>query len=81
MQNHLLAKEFIIATERNIFYKLTCACPEKNCEAPVASTKGHCINCANCPWMELNSLKSLIEALNHPKEHSLSVDENTRVEL
>ena len=29
--------------------------------------------------MELNSLKSLIEALNHPKEHSLSVDENTRV--
>lgn len=73
-------KEFIIATERNIFYKLTCACPEKNfIEAPVASTKGHCISCANCPWMELNSLKSLIEALNHPKEHSLSVDENTRV--
>ncbi len=69
------APEFIIATERNIFYKLSCACPDKKfIEAPVASTKGHCISCANCPWMELNTLQSLIDALNNIEEHSLDVD-------
>ena len=75
------AKEFIIGTERNIFYKLQLACPNKTfIEAPVASTKGHCISCANCPWMELNTLQSLIDALNKPEEHSLSVDENIRLQ-
>ena len=73
-------KKFIIATERNIFYKLSCACPDKKfIEAPVASTKGHCISCANCPWMELNSLESLIKALNNPSSHALDVDESVRV--
>lgn len=71
------ANEFIIATERNIFYKLSLACPDKKfIEAPVASTKGHCISCANCPWMELNTLKALIEALNNVDEHSVHVDKS-----
>lgn len=74
------AKEFIIATERNIFYKLSLACKDKKfIEAPVASTKGHCISCANCPWMELNTLEKLIAALNDPKSHELSVDEDIRL--
>lgn len=74
-------KEFVIATERNIFYKLSQACPEKTfIEAPVASTKGHCISCANCPWMELNTLHALIDALNNIDEHSLSVDPAIRNE-
>lgn len=73
--------KFIIATERNIFYKLSCACPEKQfIEAPVASTKGHCISCANCPWMELNTLERVIAALKDPKPHELSVDENIRIQ-
>ena len=45
----------------------------------MASTKGHCISCANCPWMELNTLEKLIAALNCPKSHELSVDENIRL--
>lgn len=73
-------KQFIIATERNIFYKLSTSCPEKEfIQAPVASNSGHCISCANCPWMELNSVKSLIEALKDPAPHSVHVDENIRV--
>lgn len=69
------AKSFIIATERNIFYKLQTSCPEKEfIQAPVVSTQGHCISCANCPWMELNTLQSLIDALNNIDKHSLSVD-------
>ena len=56
---------------------MSLACPDKKfIEAPVASTKGHCISCANCPWMELNTLKALIEALNNVDEHSVHVDKS-----
>lgn len=73
------ATEFIIATERNIFYKLTRVCPDKTfIEAPVASTKGHCISCANCPWMELNTVGRLIDALKNPHAHGIEVDEKLR---
>ncbi len=74
------SKEFIIGTEKHIFYKLQQACPDKKfIEAPVVSTKGHCISCANCPWMGLNTLESLINALNNIDSHSISVDENVRL--
>ncbi|MBQ9274381.1 MAG: quinolinate synthase NadA [Succinivibrio sp.] len=73
-------KEFIIATERNIFYKISQACPEvKLIEAPVASRSGYCISCANCPWMELNTLAGLIAALKEPEGHEVFVDEEVRV--
>ncbi|MGN0916072.1 MAG: quinolinate synthase [Succinivibrio sp.] len=73
-------KEFIIATERNIFYKLSSACPDKTfIEAPVGSREGFCISCANCPWMELNTLEKLIGALDDPLSHVINVDENLRL--
>lgn len=73
-------KEFIIGTEKHIFYKLMQACPEKKfIEAPVVSTSGHCISCANCPWMGMNTLESLIRALNEPESHSVHVDESVRL--
>ncbi len=72
---------FIIATERNIFYKIKQACPDKKLiEAPVASLNGHCISCANCPWMGLNSLAKLIKILKDPKGHEIFVDEDIRVD-
>ncbi len=74
------ATEFIIGTEKHIFYKLMQACPDKKfMEAPVVSNSGHCISCANCPWMGLNTLASLIEALKEPQSHSISVDESIRL--
>ena len=70
-------KKFIIATERNIFYKISQACPDKELiEAPVVSRAGHCISCANCPWMRLNSFERLIYALNHPHEQEITVPED-----
>lgn len=70
--------EFIIATERNIFYKISKACPNKTLiEAPVASLSGHCISCANCPWMGMNTLEALIHAIENPQEHEIYVDKST----
>lgn len=75
------ARKLIIATERNIFYKIKQACPDKILiEAPVASLSGHCISCANCPWMALNSLESLIDALENSAGHELFVPEDIRVQ-
>lgn len=73
------AKELIIATERNIFYKISQACPDKTLiQAPVASVDNHCISCANCPWMELNTLSSLIDCIENPKDHEIFVDDAIR---
>lgn len=75
------AKEFIIATEKNIFYKILKACPDKTLiEAPVLAKDGHCISCANCPWMELNTMQSLIDAILDSTGHEVFVDEDTRVD-
>ena len=71
------ASEFIIATERNIFYKIKQACPEKVLyQAPIASNQGQCISCANCPWMELNSLEKLIKAIENPLDFCINVAQN-----
>ena len=69
------AREFIIATERNIFYKIHQACPDKVLiPAPSAGEEGQCISCANCPWMELNSVARLIEAIERPQGHAIEVE-------
>lgn len=69
------AKEFIIATERNIFYKIYQACPDKKLiQAPTAGEEGQCISCANCPWMELNTVEKLINAIENPQGFEITVD-------
>ena len=64
--------EFIIATERNIFYKLQKACPDKT------FIDGYCLSCANCPWMELNTIQKLIDCLENPQKHQVLVDDTIR---
>jgi quinolinate synthase len=57
-------KRFIVATDQGIFYKLQQGLDHK--EFIIAPTAGHgatCRSCANCPWMAMNSLQSLAEAL------------------
>lgn len=52
---------FIIATERHIIHQMKKACPDKTfIEAPGAD--GSC-NCANCPYMDLNTMEKLYIAL------------------
>ncbi len=57
------ANEFIIATERHIIHQMEKAAPEKTFHATPGSD-GSC-NCADCPFMELNTLeKTYLAMLN-----------------
>ncbi|ASK78593.1 quinolinate synthase [Paraphotobacterium marinum] len=60
----LMQKQLIIATDKGIFYKMQKAVPEKELiEAPTAGNGATCRSCAHCPWMAMNTLKKLKEAL------------------
>ncbi|MDR0478175.1 MAG: quinolinate synthase NadA [Desulfobulbaceae bacterium] len=57
-------KEFIVATDAGIFHKMRQLAPDKILmEAPAVGIGGDCQSCAHCPWMEMNSLTNLLEAL------------------
>lgn len=58
---------FIVATDRGIFYKMQQLAPNKTfIEAPTAGEGATCKSCANCPWMAMNGLQALKEALINP---------------
>ncbi|MEC8080533.1 MAG: quinolinate synthase NadA [Pseudomonadota bacterium] len=70
---------FIVATDRGIFYKMKQASPEKRfVEAPTAGSGATCRSCAHCPWMALNSLELLRDALRDGTGE-IFVDEQVRV--
>ncbi len=59
---------FIVATDKGIFYKLRQAAPSKQFViAPTAGRGATCRSCASCPWMAMNSLELLAQALKHGK--------------
>ena len=56
--------EMIVATDIGIFHKLRQVAPDKSfIIAPTAGHDATCRSCANCPWMSMNSLKTLAESL------------------
>ncbi len=58
--------DFIVATDRGIFYKMQQAAPGKNfIAAPTGGSGATCRSCAHCPWMAMNELKNLAEVLEH----------------
>ena len=60
----LPAHEFIVATDKGIFHKMKAAAPGKIfIEAPTAGNSATCKSCAHCPWMAMNGLANLAEAL------------------
>ena len=60
----LPAQRFIVATDRGIFYKMQQAAPDKTLiEAPTAGRSATCRSCAHCPWMAMNGLRNLAQAL------------------
>ncbi|AWX00620.1 quinolinate synthase [Enterobacter hormaechei] len=69
-------KQLIVATDRGIFYKMQQAVPEKELlEAPTAGEGASCRSCAHCPWMAMNGLKAISEALeNGGAAHEIHVD-------
>jgi quinolinate synthase len=55
-------KQFIVATDQGIFYKMQQTVPDKELIiAPTAGEGATCRSCAHCPWMRMNELESLAE--------------------
>jgi quinolinate synthase len=53
-------QEFIVATDRGIFYKMQQQSPDKLfIEAPTGGKGATCRSCAHCPWMAMNDLANL----------------------
>lgn len=58
------APEFIVATDKGIFYKMQQAAPDKHLiDAPTAGVGATCRSCAECPWMAMNGLTKLRDVL------------------
>ena len=72
-------KQFIVATDNGIFYKMKQAAPGKEfIEAPTHGDGATCTSCAHCPWMAMNGLHNLLDVLKSGK-NEIFVDENVRV--
>jgi quinolinate synthase len=66
-------REFIVATDSGILHKMRQVAPGKVADvgAPSAGEGATCESCARCPWMGMNSLQSLAEALKSGKNEIL----------
>ncbi len=71
---------FIVATDRGIFYKMQQASPDKTfIEAPTGGNGATCRSCAHCPWMAMNGLEALYQALKGDGQgHEIFVDSALR---
>lgn len=57
-------KEFIVATDDGIFWKMQQQAPNKKLiSAPTAGEGATCESCAHCPWMAMNALQNLEQVL------------------
>jgi quinolinate synthase len=74
-------KQLIVATDKGIFFKMQQLVPEKELiEAPTAGAGATCRSCAHCPWMAMNGLAAIENALeNGGADHEIFVDEEIRV--
>ncbi len=62
--HELDAPEFIVATDNGMMHKLRTLNPGKIfIEAPTAGNSATCKSCAHCPWMAMNSLAGVAQAL------------------
>lgn len=70
--------ELIVATDNGIFYKMQQAVPHKTLiEAPTGDGS-RCVSCAHCPWMAMNGLQAVYDALVSPEGHEIFVPETIR---
>lgn len=72
--------QFIVATDRGIFYKMQQRSPHKSfIEAPTAGQGAQCRSCAHCPWMAMNDLQRIkSELLSPSNEIHVSEDHITK---
>ncbi|RCL40940.1 MAG: quinolinate synthase NadA [Gammaproteobacteria bacterium] len=75
--NNSVAKKFIVATDKGIFYQLIKNNPDKEFfEAPTAGNGATCNSCSRCPWMGMNSLENLYDAISN-KRNEIHVAKET----
>jgi len=59
-------KSFIVATDNGIFHKMSQMAPGKTfISAPTGGRGATCLSCAHCPWMAMNNLRNLADALEN----------------
>ncbi|MFC3025455.1 quinolinate synthase NadA [Vibrio zhugei] len=75
-------QQMIVATDKGIFFKMQQLVPEKTLiEAPTAGAGATCRSCAHCPWMAMNGLQAIEQALTDGgANHEIFVDESVRVQ-
>jgi quinolinate synthase len=67
-------REFIVATDQGIFYKMQQLNPDKVFHiAPTAGSGATCRSCANCPWMAMNVLDNLVNVFDRT-DNEIHVD-------
>lgn len=72
------ADTLIIATDHGLFYKMSQQVPDKRLiPAPTGDKSATCKSCAHCPWMAMNTLENLYQALLEEK-NVIEVDETVR---
>jgi quinolinate synthase len=72
-------REFIVATDQGIFYKMQQLSPDKVFHiAPTAGSGATCRSCANCPWMAMNALDNLVNVFDHDDNEILVDSELAR---
>ena len=72
-------KQFIVATDNGIFHKMKQMAGNKQLiEAPTAGVGATCESCAHCPWMAMNSLRNLADALEN-RHNEIVIDEEIRI--
>ena len=71
-------EDFIVATDKGIFYKMRQVAPDKNLiEAPTAGESATCRSCAHCPWMAMNGLDNLLRVLRE-RDQEIEVEAGIR---
>ena len=71
-------EEFIIATDDGIFWKMHQLAPNKKLiSAPTVGEGATCASCAHCPWMAMNALQNLEQAIEN-KTGQIMIDESIR---
>ena len=75
---NLETKEFIVATEPGIFYKMKQSAPDKVfLEAPTGGDSATCESCMRCPWMAMNGLRNLAQ-LFETGDNEIVIEEGIR---
>jgi len=71
-------REFIVATDDGIFWKMQQLAPDKKLiSAPTAGAGATCVSCAHCPWMAMNALQNL-EQLLIRGDNEIHIEESIR---